>query len=290
MTKTVSYYIAHAVFFMVFCCLPQPAGAVEIIQIDRPKVRVIIPPGEMKTGIINVANPSSEPKEVRLYLEDWLYLPGADGSKEFRPANTLPNSCASWINFHPSEFTLQPYAKQIVGYTIRTPEDAKGGYYAILFFENTTSKPETAEGVGINLAIRFGTLFYIEPSGTITREAKIENLLLEKEDSSLKVSADFKNTGNIDLITSGTFDIIDSSGIVFARGEFNDTYTMSGDNARLVSEWNKTIPTGKYDLILTIDLGKALEELNLGRGPVITKEAQIEIGTRGEILSIGELK
>ena len=75
-----------------------------------------------------------------------------------------------------------------------------------------------------------------------------------------------------------------------ARGEFNDAYVFPGNSATLISSWKDRIAEGKYDLVLTVDIGKALEELELGRGPVITKEAKIVIGADGHIISIGELR
>jgi hypothetical protein len=101
---------------------------------------------------------------------------------------------------------------------------------------------------------------------------------------------DFKNTGNTDITCFGTFHIIDKQGMVYARGEFNSVYTLAGNSAKLIAAWKDPIPKGKYDLIFTFDLGKAQEEAGLGRGPVITKEASMEMGEKGQILKVGRLK
>ncbi|MBU1090540.1 MAG: hypothetical protein KKC42_01675, partial [Candidatus Omnitrophica bacterium] len=108
--------------------------------------------------------------------------------------------------------------------------------------------------------------------------------------SDLVVSLDFKNTGNVDLTAGGSFDIIDKDGMVFARGELNDVYTFGGGEAKLIGSWSLSLERGRYDLILTIDLGKALAETNTGKGPVIVREAELEIGRKGEVIKVGDLR
>ena len=50
------------------------------------------------------------------------------------------------------------------------------------------------------------------------------------------------------------------------------------------------MPKGTYDLVLTIDLGKSLEDMGLGRGPVIVREAKINVADNGEIITVGEVR
>ncbi|MCX5701785.1 MAG: hypothetical protein NTW64_02245, partial [Candidatus Omnitrophica bacterium] len=70
----------------------------------------------------------------------------------------------------------------------------------------------------------------------------------------------------------------------------NNVYTFPQDEAKLTTTWKEPLPEGAYDLVLTLDIGKALEEAGLGRGPVITKEAEIEIGKKGEVVRVGRLE
>jgi len=267
------------------------ANAGEVIQVNHPKIRLSIPPGSAKTGVIKIDNPSEQPKKVRVYLEDWVYLPACDGTKEFKPAGTTEFSAASWISFFPSEFDIPAYGSQTLNYTVKVPQDARGGHYAVLFFENYLSPQKVPqEGVSVNVAVRVASLFYIEPEGTINRQAVITDLKIKKEDDAYVITARFNNTGNVDITANGTFFILDSKGMVYARGEFNDIYTFAGNSALLSSSWKEPLTEGTYDLVLSVDIGRALEELNLGRGPVITLEGKLTIGKNGEILYVGELR
>ena len=277
---------------LVFLLMPLSVQAMGVAQVDQAKVRLIIPPGGTKTGTINIDNPASEAKSIKVYLEDWVYLPPSDGTKDFKSAGTTELSAAPWISFSPTEFTLAPFGRQVLNYTVKVPAETRGGHYAVMFFENYLGNTDknVAEGVNVNLAIRVASLFYIESEGTIRREATLDKFEVNNQDANLKISVKLNNVGNVDITTKSTFFILDNSGAVQARGEFNDAYVFPGNSATLISSWKDRIAEGKYDLVLTVDIGKALEELELGRGPVITKEAKIVIGADGHIISIGELR
>lgn len=284
---SISFLIVFILLFSSSLC------AFKVIQLDKPKIRLIIPPGQSKTGRIEVKNPSPESREIKIYIEDWVYADDT-GSKNFMPSGTADLSCANWIDFVPAEFTVPAFGEQYINYTVRVPPDAKGGHYAVIFFESRMGKPEaTADAMAVvPVAIRVGSLLYVEPAGTIKRAAQIENLSLSREskDSPLEIKVDFKNIGNVDITAAGNFNIIDKAGIVYGRGEFNTVYTFPSDVTKLTATWKGPIPKGKYDLIITIDLGKALEELGMGRGPAIVREAEIEIGENQEVERVGELK
>ncbi len=258
--------------------------------LNKSKIRVSVAPGGSDYGEIIVENYSEEERRMKLYLEDWYYIPGGDGAKEFLPAGTLSRSCASWISFSPAEFTIPPFGKQRVSYSIKAPQDAEsGGYYSALFFETIIgdmSRNEISEGQsGLNLAVRVASLFYVEVSGNIRRTAEFENLALKRDNpnSPLLIELELLNTGNVDITAGGTFHIMDDQGVIYARGEFNKVYTFPKDKAKLVAKWKEDIKPGSYYLVLTLDLGKAQEELGIGRGPVITKEIKVDITQGGSV-------
>jgi len=286
--------ILLGIFFLSFVFI-NSLYAVELPRISQSKIRLTMAPGQVKYGDIIVENPSSESKSMRIYLEDWYYITGGDGTKEFAPVGTMTNSCSSWISFSPSEFTLPPFGKQRISYTIKMPEGSSGGYYSAMFFENTAGSfgSQGGEvGAAVNLVIRIAGLFYVEAQGSVKREAQINNLTLKRDDASspLNISLDLYNTGNTDITTSTTYNLMSSNGRVYARGSLNDSYTFPKDKAKLTANWKDQIPKGDYDLVFTVDLGKALADAGVGRGPVIIKEATVQIGDNGQVISVGELK
>lgn len=296
--KGLKFYFQKIILLSIFfiCVFINSARALELPYINKSKIRLSIPCTEAKYGEIIVENSTSETRKINIYLGDWRYLAAADGSKEFPPVNTTPLSGASWISFSPSEITLPPFSKKQVSYAVKVPKDAKeGGRYAALFFESNFGKFESGQkemGAALGVVIRIATLFYIEVEGTVNRSASIENLTLKEETKPEErtFQLDFKNTGNVDITASGTCHIIDEQGMVYARGKFNDVYSFPGDTAKLTAVALGAVPKGVYDAVFTIDLGKALEEVGLGQGPVVTKEAKVEFAENGRVIRLGELK
>lgn len=268
-------------------------------RLDQSKIRLIIGPGDSKAGQIKVYSQSGEPIDLKVYMEDWSYTNAQDGSKEFYPAGSTTLSCAPWFKFSPTEFTLPAYGVTTVNYVVNVPTEAQGGHYAVMFFETAVQKSAadslSLEGEvqsGVGLAIRLGSLIYVEVKDTVKREAALRNFSVFKgeKDKYLFVTVDLKNISKVDITAGGSFHLMDKEGMVSARGEFNDVYTFPGDEGKLKAVWKNTIPAGDYDLVITLDLGKAQEEAGLGRGPVIVKEAEVKIGSSGEVIKVGGLE
>lgn len=254
--------------------------ALDIVNIDSPKVRLECSAGQSTRGVIRLTNPTNTPKEIRAYLEDWYYLFPFDGSKEFKPAGSFEHSAAGWIQFLPKEFTIPPYGSQVLSYEVTLPPDAKGGKVAALFFEEQFAEADTSEGtVGVGVAVRVASLFYIDVQGRTDRNARLENLNLTNRRGNLAIEADFINTGNADITAGGTFYIIDSQGVVYGRGEFNDVYTLGGDTARLSAQAYNALGSGTYDMIITL---KYQDET------VKVVEKKISVSMSGDITVVGE--
>jgi len=268
-------------------------------RVDKSKVRMIIPVGASQAGTLKVYSQSNDKIKIKIHFEDWSYAYQQDGTKDFYPPGTIALSCSGWISVNPQEFTLPPYGTQTVNYVAKIPEAAQGSYCTVMFFETafmpevdgTPMNPDELR-VGTALNVKLGSLFYLEVQDTVKRQVELKNLSLTQDAAAkfFAVNLDLKNTGNADITTQGNFDLIDEKGIVYARGEFNAVYTQPGQEAKLTGIWKKLIDSGRYDLIMTIDLGKVLEEASLGRGPTIVKEAQVEIGPNGAVTSVGELR
>jgi len=264
--------------------------------IDQSKIRLSIAPGEKKFGELFVENPTDEPRSMRLYLEDWHYVAPYDGAKEFLPFSSTKRSCARWINFSPAEFTIPPFGKQRVSYSLRVPEGASGGYIAALFFETSMGQIVAGEGdkaqaANIDLKIRIATLFYVEADATVRRLATIDTFSAKtNERGELSISMNFRNSGNTDITTASSYYIMSDDGLVVARGELNNAYTLPDDRVSLSALWTKPLPEGEYSLVVTLDIGKALENTKFPKPALVTKESRISVGPDGKILSVGPLQ
>jgi hypothetical protein len=277
---------------LVFFIVSLSCGEAAILQVDPPKVFLNIPAGRSGTGKLTVRNPSSDTIKIKLYAQDWKYNELHDGTKIFFPISTTPLSCASWITFSLAELEIPAEGAQDIYYTVKAPQDAIGGHYAVLFFESTMSRPIPAGSVSLGLVVRLGVIFYVETAGNSVRTAEIGNFSLKKASNSkpLEIAMDVKNTGNTDIIAKGTLHLINKKGVVFARSTLNKVYTLPPETAKLTGSWKEPLPKGTYDVILTIDIGKSSQEEDWKADFVITKETEVEIGSSGEVLKVGELR
>lgn len=249
--------------------------------IDKPKIRLSIAPGAYDSGEIKVENRGKQPLSIKVYLEDWVYNQQG-GSKEFMPKGTHALSCSNWITFYPADFTLAGGASQVVRYTVNVPSEAQGGHYSVMFFETGSGEIEKVnpqgETVTVKVLNRVGSLFYVEAQGTIAKTAEIKNLNIQQKLNDLSVMADFINTGNADINARGTLSVLDNEGLVYARAEFDEIYTLPQDKATLrATAQSVNLKAGSYVLLITLEF--------VGGGSLV-QEYQFDFSANGSITSI----
>ncbi|MFH0738315.1 MAG: hypothetical protein V2A59_00435 [Candidatus Omnitrophota bacterium] len=286
-------------YFLALIFIPINIAQAQLsFRIDPARLRIAVSPGGTKSGTIKVYTQSAQSLKVKVYLEDWDYA-DQTGTRAFHPANTTPLSCASWISLNPSEFIIPAYGVGQLNYTIKAPADIEGGHFAVMFFETepiaATLQGQT-ESVQANttLNIRLGALFYVEAQNNTKRSISLSKFSIADapKNKGIIISGDFQNIGNTDITAGGTFYIMNSKGKIFARGNFNDVYTLPQDKAKLSASLKDPLTTGRYSIVISLDLGKAIETATAhkARGPIVTKEAEIEIGENGEVLRVGDFK
>ena len=218
------------------------------LLIERSKVVETLSPGETLVGEVFLHNSSPDtPFSVKVYWEDFKYLPPFNGKKEFLPAGSTPGSLAKWANFSPQQFTLDPKTKQPINYSIQLPPDAKGGYYGVLFFERGDMQPSGQ--IGVNIIFRLGALFFIE---TVNKDKSAE--ITEVKIAESDILGLFSNLGDIILFPKGIYYILDGDGLVAERGELEKIYLPAGEKAEFKVSIPEALKAGDYTVVLTFDL------------------------------------
>jgi hypothetical protein len=147
------------------------------------------------------------------------------------------------------------------------PSQAKGGYYGVLFFEKKSAPLST--GTALDIVTRVGCLFFIESKDS-TRKGAIEGLQISAD----TLSGSFINQGDVVLIPTTTYYIMDEGGMVVDRGEVGKLYLPPGATA----PWQFNVPgnlgSGRYSLIINSDLGE---------GNVVVKEIALAKDASGRI-------
>ncbi len=243
--KKAFFQILLAGFFCL-CCFSSFAFAQ--LLLEEGKVVRSLKAGETVMGQVKINNTSEREISVKAYWQDFNYVSPFDGAKKFLPAGETPHSCAKWVNFMPQSFTLKPYEKKEVSYTIKFPQDAQGGYYGVLFFEDTVGQKNSA--TGLNVVARLGCLFFLETAGSLRQGA-----VLKIAASGNRISGEFQNKSQIILIPRGIFYMINSEGMIVGRGEIDPLYLPPGQGAPFFVNVSEKVATGAYTAVVTFDLG-----------------------------------
>ncbi len=219
------------------------------LALDKYRERVDITPGKTVKGTIILYNRSDKIIFLKAYLKDIKFVQPFDGKKEILPAGSTPYSISKWIKVSPDSFNISANGKQLVTYTVNVPEGVKGSYYGTIYFEkNAAGKVESNTSVG--LAISWGYTLFLETTDKI-KGAAIEGV------SSINgaIQGNLANTGNVLLVSTPTFYVMDEKGVVLDRGTLQNFFLPSGEKTIFKAEISKNIPQGKYTLFLSFDFG-----------------------------------
>lgn len=240
-------------------CWAPPAWAFQA-QIDKPRIQETVAPGQTISGTVTVTNQGAEAVNLEVYLEDWEYVDGGSGDKNFTPPGTNARSASSWVHYFPNTIQVSPGGTGTVDYTITAPPDARGGHYSVLFFESSLATTPTNEaGVSVQYIGRLGSLIEIEAAGAVQRTGDITDVRVGAiaPDRPLELCYTFRNTGNVVIRPKAYYNILDPSGRYLGRGEFNPLYTSPAGSGTACTEWTGSLPQGEHTLLLTVDLGGA---------------------------------
>ncbi|MDE1920416.1 MAG: hypothetical protein KGJ09_02200 [Candidatus Omnitrophica bacterium] len=248
---------------MVFSCGEARAQ----LFLEEGKKVFAVSGGEHLSGYLLIHNTSADPAHLKVYWEDFKYVPPYDGSKKFLPEGTAPDSAGPWVTFSPQEFDIPSFGRQKVDYIIHVPTVIKEGHYGVLFFERSGTKLGGNEA-GLTIVTRVGCLFFIEPKNK-NKDASIQNISIK--DSNL--TANFTNQGNVILIPHTTYYILQNDGTVLLRGDANKLYVPPGASAQMVIPL-KQLKEGNYTLVINADLQE---------GDVVVKQVGLVVDPSGQI-------
>lgn len=242
------------VFFLAtgfFLFISSPVSAQLVL--DKRDIKLEVKSGEETSGSITVSNPSNTDVTIKAYFEDLIYTPPYLGSLILAPLDSNPRSCGKWITIPTPMFLVPAKGKQEVGYSIKVPKEAKGGYYAVLLFEKSASPISGEKGIGITE--RAGCIFSLETADKV-RKSKIDDIIVGED----AIQGSFSNLGNVILISQGTFYIMGKDGLVADRGVVNKYYLPPGEKVPFTIKVSDKVLPGKYTLVINVDMeeGKTL--------------------------------
>ncbi len=221
---------------------------------EKREIKLEVEPGKKTVQSITVENVFGEVVTIKAYLEDFEYQPTYNGTIDFKPLGSTPRSCGKWFSISPELFVVPSKAKQTITYSIDVPQEAKGDYYAVLFFEKS-APPGAMNYTGLNLVTRTGVKIILETPDKV-RKATIQGIAINKS----AIEGYLLNSGNVIEIGNATFYIMDKESIVSDRGDIQKVYLPAGEKVPFAIKISKKVPQGEHTLFINFDLsdGKAL--------------------------------
>jgi P pilus assembly chaperone PapD len=245
---------------LLFCFLLTHAHSQTGISVSPPRVYFDSSPGTSSTQKVTVTNVSDKNSlDLAVSLGDWEY--DLKGENMMYPANTLKNSCASWISVKKEDnyFTLAPGERKELDVTI-TPSmvtDGLSAHTAILYVSQMNPVDDfDSKGTNIKVSIRSGIKVFHKLPDVDSRKIEIEDLKFSQLTNNLILK--FQNQSEIwvdgkiltEIINTKTGEKIVVEAIVF--------YTLPGNLRQLHIPIEKTLEKGSYNASVIIDYGDSL--------------------------------
>lgn len=228
------------------------------LNIDPPRIEFSLKAGKTANSLVEVTNGEADvPLHMKVYIQDLIYLP--DGTNDFVEPGTTPWSCAKWIKIRPVEFEIGPNQSQKVRFSIATPLGAKGGHYAIIFFEASPALIAGKRGASVDVSIRMGTIVMLTVPDTVFYKAKLTNFEVSDSDDKdfSKIAVSVYNEGNALIRPIGKIKIEDESGNKIDEIDFNPKGggVLPKTGREFAIKYKKPVSDGKYNAVITIDYG-----------------------------------
>jgi hypothetical protein len=250
------------------------------MAVGPTNIRLAAPPGQTRTATVRVWNHGKEPMRVKSEINDLMNQLDDQGKlqRQFLPPGTTPFSCAQWMTVQEPEFVLPPEGSKEVSIMVSAPADVSGSKGAALFFRSLPTGDDDGSTEAdkprskVTVQPRIGVLVFFDIEGTVNRQGQLLNLeyVPPTEGKPLLIRYQFENTGNADILVSGNFLIMDSNELMAARGEIDPVRIFPGDKGSSETSWLGLLKSGKYQLIITFELGPDAQQ-------VIVKELSLDI-------------
>lgn len=228
------------------------------------------PAGEAASAKVKLQNKGTYPVSISTEVTDMATVTGEDGLsiRDEAPIGTTPHSCAKWIRVTQSgETIIPPGDTATVEFVVSPPPEVRsGGYGAYLFFIAKpvySDRPEKSDKPEVRLVTvpRLGVSVIYEVAGTLQRSGDLLDLKLTPPTATgpMRIRHAFKNTGNAEVVLTGSFHIMDSEGLLVGKSMLKLLKTFPGETGAMESTWNSTLPKGHYTALFTFELGPDAE-------------------------------
>lgn len=232
------------------------------ITIGPPRVYYTIGPGQSHTEKVTITNPSKDFRmDLGISLEDWQY--SALGENEMFPSGTLSNSCAAWVTFPETYFSIGPGESKVIDVQMSVPSDYlkndSGPVKTVMLFVTQLNARDGVNelGASIKFAVRTGIKLYQRLPETEKRDIEITDFKYNNEGEFQDLHLYFNNYSN-----TWTEALIHTELLNTHTGEKTEipaiaAFLMPGDKRLQKLNLPEKLSAGEYIATTIIDYGDA---------------------------------
>jgi hypothetical protein len=222
----------------------------QIVQTFKPGV-----PFEVT---LSTNNTGAAPVQMSVEITDFWYDQKSD--KTFPPSGSSPHSAANWIQFVPERFEVAPGASQKMKAIITPPEDARGGYYAVLFVSSAPklSDDKTESGGAVFTRMRLGCLVMLEAEKTQDYKVEFGEMKVDAPTATepLVVHIPIANNSNTHIFPQPRITVLDADRKMVGKAEADSKRFLPGQKYTMDLKWSGDLKPGNYSGVVTVTYGR----------------------------------
>lgn len=227
------------------------------ISVSPPRLYFEVDPGQTETEQVVVTNVSAKSVlELAVTLADWEY--NDLGENMIYSADTLANSCASWINLNGNAYiSLKPGESKALDISMTAPVGLTQDvpvHTAMLYVTQMNPIDDVdKDGANIKVSVRSGIKLFHRTTTPRERKIEITNLTFLKSEN--RILLEFNNQGNVWTDGNISVDLFNKN-----LGKENHLeniifYSMPMDHRKMYIEVPTKLDKGNYTATILIDYG-----------------------------------
>lgn len=246
--------IAAALFCGVLFSLCLPTIAAAQLSIDRGELELRMSgDAQVRAGVLNVRNTTSERLQAQVSLEDWDRAP--DGGNRFHPHNTLAHSCGESLRVFPLTLNLAPGEAQAVRIEYTGGERAAECSSLVVVQE---ARGAAKQQRGVSVTMRMALKVYALPA-TSTVGGEVTDIITmppQRTGDSTQVLVTYRNDGTRHVKATGRLEVRREDNTLVHASELPAVYALGGATMHVRGAL-PPLPAGRYVLLAVYDYGGA---------------------------------
>ena len=259
----------------------RPAQAQLGLALVPMRAELKIAPGQQLSGALKLSSESGVKTRIRAEVDDFFIDDTDTPQFERDIPQEAAHSCKKWLSLNPMEIELEKGGFLLVRYTFRLPADvAEGSYNCAAGFTTLRPANESApEGMGMHMAVRIVTAFYIQvgPPPVLGRlkEIKLEALPpaapAKEAKGGWQAVVVLENQGRMHFRPTGKLEVLDAEGKAVEMVDFPSLPILRERSQRVIFPLKTHLEPGHYKLRVNVDIGTG--EIQQGTADVAVEAA-----------------